>query len=415
MNIIGIIAEYNPFHNGHAYQIACAKKQFGADAVVVVMSGDFTQRGIPAVFHKESRANMALSCGADLVIELPVLASTASAEGFALGAVRALDSLGVVNQLLFGCETDQIELFYRSASLLGDESEDFRFRLRSHIRSGNSYPQARAAAFPKEIPSGFLDTPNNILGVEYVKALLRLSSPMVPVCLRRRGSQHHDQSPSGNFLSAGALRQKIENLPKSTESFSALHPYLPEGAYEICHQEWAEGKCVFADDFSLLLHDRLYETNDFTVYADCSESLSAKICRLRDRYVSFSQFCQLLKSKDLTYTRVSRVLCHILLRVYRKDFQRFMSLPRTPYIRILGFNRQGASILSEIKNAGKQRTVPLFVSPKEGERLLSSEQLPFLAADIAAADRYRMVLTAKTGRAYPSEYTRKFEPFPEKK
>ena len=122
MNIIGIIAEYNPFHNGHAYQIACAKKQFGADAVVVVMSGDFTQRGIPAVFHKESRANMALSCGADLVIELPVLASTASAEGFALGAVRALDSLGVVNQLLFGCETDQIELFYRSASLLGDES-----------------------------------------------------------------------------------------------------------------------------------------------------------------------------------------------------------------------------------------------------------------------------------------------------
>ena len=289
MNIIGIIAEYNPFHNGHAYQIACAKKQFGADAVVVVMSGDFTQRGIPAVFHKESRANMALSCGADLVIELPVLASTASAEGFALGAVRALDSLGVVNQLLFGCETDQIELFYRSASLLGDESEDFRFRLRSHIRSGNSYPQARAAAFPKEIPSGFLDTPNNILGVEYVKALLRLSSPMVPVCLRRRGSQHHDQSPSGNFLSAGALRQKIENLPKNAESFSALHPYLPEGAYEICHQEWAEGECVFADDFSLLLHDRLYETNDFTVYADCSESLSAKRCRLRGRYISFSQ------------------------------------------------------------------------------------------------------------------------------
>ena len=109
------------------------------------------------------------------------------------------------------------------------------------------------------------------------------------------------------------------------------------------------------------------------------------------------------------------MLCHILLRVYRKDFQRFMSLPRAPYIRILGFNRQGASILSEIKNAGKQRTVPLFVSPKEGERLLSSEQLPFLAADITAADRYRMVLTAKTGRTYPSEYTRKFEPFPEKK
>ena len=221
MNIIGIIAEYNPFHNGHAYQIACAKKAVRCGRRRGGHEWRFYPERYPAVFHKESRANMALSCGADLVIELPVLASTASAEGFALGAVRALDSLGVVNQLLFGCETDQIELFYRSASLLGDESEDFRFRLRSHIRSGNSYPQARAAAFPKEIPSGFLDTPNNILGVEYVKALLRLSSPMVPVCLRRRGSQHHDQSPSGNFLSAGALRQKIEI------SQNAQNPSLP--------------------------------------------------------------------------------------------------------------------------------------------------------------------------------------------
>ena len=411
MKIIGIIAEYNPFHNGHAYQIACAKERFGADAVVVIMSGAFTQRGIPAIFDKESRAKMALACGADLVIELPIMASTASAEGFAFGAVRTLDSLGMVDELLFGCETDHIELFYRTAALLENESDDFRSRLRSRVHEGNSYPKARAAAFPKEIPTGFLDTPNNILGVEYVKALLRLSSSMVPVCLRRKGSQHHDLSPSGNFISAGALREKIGNLPRSIESFSILHPYFPKGAYEICLQEWGDGKCVFVDDFSLLLHDRLYETDDFTIYSDCSESLSAKICRYRDQYISFSQFCQLLKSKDLTYTRISRVLCHILLRIRREDCQRFLSLPRAPYIHILGFNRLGASILSEIKKAGGQEPVPMFVSPKEGERLLSQEHLPFFAADVAAADQYRMVLTAKTGRIYSSEYTRKFEPF----
>lgn len=214
---VGIIAEYNPFHNGHAYQIREVRKQSGADYIIIVMSGDFVQRGRPALLDKYARARLALLGGADLVLELPCAAASGSAARFAQEAVRILDRLGVVQELWFGSEAGELAPLLEAAAVLAEEPPHFRNALRQSLRQGNSYPLARQKALEACSADGeklaapeLLCLPNNILGIEYCTALKRLRSSVLPRTLKRVGSGYHDRQASGSFASASALRLAVK-------------------------------------------------------------------------------------------------------------------------------------------------------------------------------------------------------------
>ncbi len=226
MKVTGIIAEYNPFHKGHEYQIKKARELTDADYVIVVMSGDFTQRGAPALLDKYTRARMALACGADLVLELPVRYACASAEFFAGGAVSILDGLGVVDYLCFGSESGDTEKIAASAhALLSAEKDDeYRRRIRQNQKEGLSYPAARAKALnlSDETDAQYWTLPNNILGIEYCKALTLSQSKIRPLTILRQGSAYHERKPAAPACRASALPPPSEKPfwkePASTPS-----------------------------------------------------------------------------------------------------------------------------------------------------------------------------------------------------
>lgn len=413
MKVVGIVAEYNPFHLGHAYQLQYARETLGADYCVVVMSGPFTQRGTPALFDKYTRASHALNCGADLVLELPVIYATASAENFALGAISALQNTGIVDTLLFGCEADNIASLQEIASILVDEHEDYKCTLQQELARGKSFAVARATALQHPEFESLISTPNNNLAVEYLKALKRLNSAIEPVGLKRKGSGYHDETLQSPIASATAIRKSIfaQNDVTSKAGYKEILQQIPSALQDDIFQKLQEREYLSTEDVSLLLHYALMSGADFSGYADCSPELSNKILHNRHSYASFDAFCQQLKSKDIAYSRISRVLCHILLGI--KDV---MIPPRTPdtnaaqitpYLRILGFQQKGTSLLSGIKAKG---AVPILTTPKDAETVLKDEALFILQKDIFAADVYRMLLSKKNGKTYPNEYTRKFSP-----
>ena len=257
MNVIGIIAEYNPFHKGHAYQIEKIKREVQADYAIIAMSGDFVQRGAPALVDKYCRAQMALSSGADLVLELPVLFASSSAEYFAKGGVSLLCHTGVVTHLGFGTENGQLSVFQKIAGVLLKEPELYADMLNVHLKNGFSFPNARAKALQAYFASTgdvsfppvweTLSLPNNILAIEYLKALAQLGSSIIPYPIKRQGNGYHDISREGSFCSAAAIRAFAKGcrpqhgypsleggLPPSEEkhAFLPLADAMPQAAFE---------------------------------------------------------------------------------------------------------------------------------------------------------------------------------------
>lgn len=413
MKVVGIVAEYNPFHLGHAYQLQYARETLGADYCVIVMSGSFTQRGTPALFDKYTRASYALGCGADLVLELPVIYATASAEAFALGGVSTLQNTGVVDTLLFGCEANDIAPLQEIASILVDEPEEYRQILHSELQQGKSFATARASALVHPEYESIISTPNNILAVEYLKALKRLNSSIQPVGLQRKGCGYHDETLQSPLASATAIRKFIyaQSTFASESDCREMLSQMPRTLQENVLCKLQAGEFLSPEDISLLLHYALMSSTDFRCFYDCSEDISNKILRNRHLYASFDAFCQQLKSKDVAYSRISRILCHILLGITDEIIPDLTAKPipsrMLPYLRVLGFNEKGSALLSEIKTKG---AVPLLTTPKDAHTFLSPEALSILQKDIFASDVYRMALSEKTGQAYPNEYTRRFTP-----
>ena len=219
MNVLGIVSEYNPLHSGHVYHIAASREKTGATHAVCVMSGNFVQRGEPAIVDKWARAKMALNSGIDLVIELPVVFACASAEIFARGAVRILNQTGIINYLCFGSEQGELETLKRIASVLAEEPSEFRTSLKKYLKQGLSFPAAREKAltgYLRDVPGGIMDKSNNILAIEYLKALITTGSGMEPVTIRRKGSGYQDSIITETFSSATAIR----NFLKETGSVS---------------------------------------------------------------------------------------------------------------------------------------------------------------------------------------------------
>lgn len=394
MKTVGIIAEYNPFHNGHLYQLKKAKEITGADFAVVVMSGDFTQRGTPAVFDKYTRCRLSLLAGADLCIELPVVYATASAEFFAKGAVSLLSALGV-DALCFGSECGEIAPLREIASLLFAEPPAYKEALNKALKEGLSFPSARAVAVRKcahagSLPgvdaaaSDVLASPNNILGIEYLKALLALEKngqhAPVPYTIKREGDGYLSHTLSEeSFCSAMALRKGI------AEENPDLLRYVPESIWQEFSDTCQTKSALCADDFSGMLFYKLLSEKDagYDSYLDVSSDLSDKIRKNLGTFTTFSAFCEnSLKSKDITLTRVYRSLLHILLSIKKED------LPAaTPYARILGFREASFEVFGCLS----KENIPLLSRLKDASSLLSPEALSCLSKDIFAAQLYEHV------------------------
>lgn len=386
MRVVGLIAEYNPFHNGHKYHIEKAKEVANADYVVVVMSGSFVQRGAPAIMPKHLRTEMALKSGADLVVELPVCYATGTAEQFAYGAVSLLDKLGCVNAICFGSECGDIEPLKNLAKILCDEPTEYKENLQFNLRSGMSFPLARQNTIDKLYPNcnygQLLSEPNNILGIEYLKALHRLGSNIEPMTIRREVSHYHDTELQEQFSSASALRNTI-----TAGDFAQLYGQIPSECMPFLEDSYKVRYPVYANDFSLLLKYKLLNETSTSLleYADVSEELANRICNRLNDYVSFDQFCELLKTKEITYTRISRALIHLLLGVKKNDYHKI------EYARVLGFRSSSSVLLSDLK---KSSSIPL-ISKLGKDKTLSNLARDMLKIDVFASNIYESVVTNK--------------------
>ena len=396
MIINGIVAEYNPFHNGHLYQLNDAKEKNNADYTIIVMSGNFVQRGAPALLDKYTRTKMALSCGADLVLELPCIYACSSAEYFATGAVSLLDKLGIVNHICFGSECGDTSVLTKIAEILACEPEGYTNSLKDYLKHGFSYPSARTQALLHYAPEfheyrDVLSSPNNILGMEYIKALIRRNSSIIPYTTTRYGSDYHDKAFGEYNCSALDIREAVFN-GSDTETLSLQ---MPAQAYEILTDCFASIAPVSSNAFSGLLHYKLLleAENGYTDYLDVTQELSDRIVKNLYSFSSFHGFCELLKTKDITYTRISRCLLHILLDIKKTDLEACLKLDYTPYARVLGFRKDAELLLKEIKQAS---SIPLITKLADAQKLLSEDAYQMLQKDLKRSSIYESVSCRKS-------------------
>lgn len=407
MKVIGIIAEYNPFHNGHLYHIKEAKKQTGADYAVVIMSGNFVQRGTPAILDKYSRTQMALENGADLVFELPVIYATASAEAFAFGAISLLDSLKFVDAVCFGCETPNLPLLEQIADLFCFEPDSYKSLLQTYQKQGLSFPSARSKAalsylsttkeqFSQEECKSVLSNPNNILAIEYIKALKQLTSPIKPVAIFRKDAGYHDTSLSGEICSATAIRKEYTEKKK----VSALYPYLPAICCDILQKQEHKTFPIFADDFSSLLYYKLLQTKDFGAYTDISDNFAKRLEKITNYGLSFTEYADRLKTKDIVYTRICRNLTHILLNLQNIDYK-----AKPGYLRLLGFNSHASGLLKKGTDGTFSPSVPVITKTADAKHILSADACHMFEKDIAATHLYNHICYEKYAFTPKTEYT----------
>lgn len=395
MKTVGIIAEYNPFHNGHAYQITKAKEATGADYCIVVMSGDFVQRGAPAMMNKYLRTESALRSGADIVLELPVYYALGSAEYFASGAIALLDKLGVTDTLCFGSECGDINLLSEFASELLSESKKFKASLNLHLKSGISYPNARNMALQASAPHlsphmAVMTSPNNILGIEYCKAISRQGSSIIPYTIKRAGTSYHDASLDAGYSSALAIRSALA----STESLVSIREQIPTSVYELFEEHYGIDFPILSNDLSTLLHYQLLseQAEGYTSHPDIDQKLSDRISKMLPQYRDFHSFCELLNTKNRTYTRIARSLMHILLHIDKEELAAYCQEGYIFYARMLGFCKSAKPLLSAIK---ENSTVPLISKLADADALLTPLGREMLNKDIFASHIYQMITQHK--------------------
>ena len=371
MNVVGIIAEYNPFHKGHAYQIQKAKKQCGAEFAVVVMNGDFVQRGEPAIFDKYTRTKEALWSGADLIFELPVRFGLSSAGDFAMGGILALNALPFVTHLCFGTETGDLTPLLQAASFLCDEPDSYRTRVKHFVKQGILYPKARSLALAAEsgLPTETWDSPNNILGLEYCVALQKLHSKIKPFTIRREGQGYHDNDTPAlsDFPSATFLRKQIRKA--------------------------GEKENLSLSDFSSLIGYSLLTAKDLCRIKDITPDLSDRIRNELPKYREINEFVKTIKNPSLTTGRIKRSFFQCLFDIEKEE-------PVMPYLRVLGMKKEASSLLSQKENASCQILTKLaFDVPK-----MDDTAKKLFAKDLLASDLYRQVFCHKYNQTLPNEY-----------
>lgn len=350
--ITGIVAEYNPFHSGHSYQLSKIK----SDATVAVMSGSFVQRGDVAVADKWTRAKYAVMGGVDLVVELPVVFALNTAQKFALGAVSLLDGMGT-DELCFGSECGDIDALFKTAELIENEPEEISAKIKELIDSGMSYPSAREKAYSSQIRNGILSEPNNILAVEYLRSIIRLNSKITPVTVKRYGAGYNDTAPLNNIASASTIRTMLRN----NEDVSAFTDFnaVPNDLSKL--------------DSAVTAHLRLSDALELSKINEVSEGLENRILRAAATYSSIEEIAESVKTKRYTMSRIKRILISSLLGL-TSDMSRQMP----GYIRPLAMNKKGMSALKEIK---KRSNLPIISKTADYK-----EKNPMFEADILATD-----------------------------
>lgn len=388
--VLGIVAEYNPFHNGHLYHLEKAKKDTDSNYTVAVISGNFTQRGGTSLVDKWSKAEAAVSAGVDLVIELPVLYATSSAENFAEGAVKILDSLKIVDSIAFGAETPDVQILDKCADVLYHEPKQYKTLLSHELKKGLSYPKARENALMMYLNdirkfAKALSSPNNILGIEYLKALKKLKSPLEAFSIPRREVGHNDLEFNNHIASSTAIRNMIGN-----DGFSALSSLMPSASYSILMKNMKAGHII--PNISVFEKEILYTLRKMTPsqiaeLPDVTEGLEFAIKNAANSCNTFHEFMNLVKTKRYTATRLQRILVYALLGITKKDLA--MSRKLDPYARVLALNKRGKFLIAEIAKANPK--LQIITSVKRFADDNSNKNLQFmLEKDIWATNVYTL-------------------------
>ena len=397
MNTTAIIAEYNPFHNGHKFHLRSARKTTGSDYVFAVMSPSFVQRGESAVYDKWTRTRATLRCGADMVIELPVIYSTASAENFARGAIKIITESGIADNLAFGAETNDLSVLSAAAELLVNPTESFNETLKSELSKGVSFPVARATAFSTETGKNpdILGTSNNILAVEYIKALKMFSSGIKPVITKRTGSEYNSDKINGTIASASAVRKVI--YKGKTNLVAQTVP--PE-----CFDLYEKAVPIFMDQYSdaMAYLLRTMTADDLREISGISEGLENRILKTVGNSYKITDICAELKTKRYTHTRLMRILCHILLGITKEQEQIFSPIEFQPYIRVLGFRKSAEPLVSALCH---KSNVPVVINVSRDERNLSDLQKSLLDLEKKATDIYYLGQPTPSGKKRALDYT----------
>lgn len=387
MSIVGIVAEYNPFHNGHLYHLNQSKSLTKANGTIVVMSPNFVQRGAPAITNKWIRTKMALLSGADLVIELPTPYAAASAEFFAHASVSLLHHTGIVSHLNFGSESNHIDLLQEIANILVKEPRAFKELLRENLNQGVSFPSARADAlidychflpnlskFTEEIKE-IIRTPNNILGIEYLKALNKLNSPIIPTTIQRTGSSYHQEEMSGTLSSATAIRKEVYQ-----GNLNAAASSMPESSYNLL--DTAKAK----DLSSFLSYRLLFSTpSELRGIMGIAEGMENRILKAFQETKNIEEMVTFIKSKRYTQTTIQRILLNIILQIKKQDFHQFESHGGPQYIRVLGFKKSSDWLLTQLK---AKATLPIIMNVGKDYKDLDPLAKEMLDIEIRSTNLY---------------------------
>ena len=388
MKVYGIIAEYNPFHNGHFYHIEETRRRTGCDAVIAVMSGDFVQRGEPALLDKWTRAEAAVRCGADLVLEMPAVFACSSAEGFARAGVGILSGLGVAEGLSFGVEADPAEGLVTWAEWLAEETPAYREELKKGLAKGLSYARSRSEAVRKLAGNAAereISQPNNILAVEYLKQLKQQNSSLKPLMITRKGSGYHSVNTVQEMAGAGWIRDMVRSDIRLTE----LSPYYPPELRTVY------GRTGIPDPktlFPLLLYT-LRTRKDLKTIDGVTEGLENRAARAALQAESLEELLGLIKSKRYSLTAVKRMLIRILLGITKEDMEE-MRKARKYAVRVLGFSSSGASLIREITKRDGPVKLITNVNRQRPEEPALKKMMDY---DSVAADLYDLMRNGRFG------------------
>lgn len=389
-NVLAIIGEYNPFHNGHLYHLAETKKITNASYSIAIISGNFVQRGNVSIVDKWSKAKMALLNGIDLVLELPCIYSISSAENFAFGAIKTLNSLKIVDTLSFGCELNDISILKEFANILTEEPEEFKSLLSHELSKGISFPKARENALLMYLNdirkyANVLSSPNNILAIEYLKALNLTKSTIEPLAIKRAGPGYNSKMIVDNFASATSIRELVKK-----RNLYAMDKLMPKASYDILIDAIKAGHYV--SGIEKFEKEIMFTLRNMTVaqianLPDVNEGLENLIKTAANSCNNLNEFMGLVKSKRYAQTRIFRILLYALLGFSKEDMENSKKID--PYIRVLGFNSKGQKLLSEICRANKK--LPVVTSVKDFTTTCRNRKLlMMLEKDIQATNIYTL-------------------------
>ena len=408
MNLLGLVVEYNPFHNGHKYHLEKSKELAKATHTMAIMSGSFLQRGEPALLDKYTRAEIAVKNGVDLVVELPTLYSCQSAEIFSHGAIATLNSLNCVNSVCFGSEEGNVEILYTIAEILVKEPKDFKISLKKYLDEGLVFPIARSKSLYEYINKNnllnlkedelqkVLNSSNNILGIEYIKSLIKLNSSIKPFTITRVASAYNSKDIESNICSATAIRNSLKN----NTNLEIIKNVVPPSTFEeienkINHNFNPVFDCDFYDILSsTIIRDYQNLNNYFEVNEGIENKIYNSIFKCQNIYSNIftsknlEELINSTKSKRYTMTKIKRTLNNILLGINKDDVMKVKDLFQIPYIRVLAFNNKGREIIKKIKNSSDIEIITKFSKISHVNDPLFDTLIKY---DLKASNMYNMI------------------------